>query len=259
MRRFLTITLLLLSVASAQAGPTTQPWLLHLPGIGGRMAIDDRLVRGLHDGGVPGWLEIYDWTGTDRGLIALMQEKRHDEQSTHVATMIAEKAQAHPGLHITLTSHSAGCGIAVWALEKLPDDVVIDELLMMQSALSPEYDLSKALRHVKRAYALNSELDAIVLGRGTSTAGTVDGVRTDAAGRFGYKMPEGADAKQYEKLTQFQYQDGWMRFDDIGDHIGPMTYRFARFMTAELLKTGKLPKVPALTPATTQTRNPKPE
>jgi hypothetical protein len=43
-----------------------------------------------------------------------------------------------------------------------------------------------------------------------------------------------------------------MRFGDIGDHIGPMTYRFARYMTSELLKTGKMPNVKPLTPATTQ-------
>jgi pimeloyl-ACP methyl ester carboxylesterase len=251
MRRWAAILLFFAFVASAHAEPATQPWLLHLPGIGGHLPLDDHLIHGLQDGEVPGWLEMYDWTGKDRGLIALLQERRHDEQSTHVAAMIAEKAKAWPGLHITLTCHSAGCGIAVWALEKLPDDVVIDDLVMMQSALSPDYDLSKALRHVKRAYALNSELD-IVLSHGTSTAGTVDGVRTEAAGFGGYKMPAGADAKQYEKLTQFQYQDGWMRFDDIGDHIGPMTYRFARFMTAALIRTGKLPKIPPLPPATTQ-------
>ena len=35
-------------------------------------------------------------------------------------------------------------GLAVWALEKLPDDVKVDTVLLMSSALSPTYDLSKA-------------------------------------------------------------------------------------------------------------------
>ena len=66
-------------------------------------------------------------------------------------------------------------GIAAWALEKLPDDIVIDNWVQMQSALSPDYDLSKALAHVRHAYSFYSDLDAIVLGTGTRTVGTIDG------------------------------------------------------------------------------------
>ena len=62
------------------AAPTTQPYLLHLPGIGGHLPIDDHLLLGLREGGVDGWLEMHDWTGTDRGLIVLMQNKRHGEE-----------------------------------------------------------------------------------------------------------------------------------------------------------------------------------
>jgi hypothetical protein len=246
------VLFLLLFACSVKAVPTTQPYLLHIPGIGGHLPLDDHLLRGLQDGGIIGGIELYDWTGTDRGLIALMQEQRHARQSEIVAKMLADKAHAFPGIEITVTSHSGGCGIAVWALEKLPDDVVIDKLLMMESALSPGYDLSKALKHVRHAYALYSDLDAVVLGTGTRTAGTVDGVYTDAAGRVGYKMPATADARQYEKLKQFEYQDTWMQFGDVGDHIGPMRYRFAKLMIVPLLQTGEMPKVEAISPATTQ-------
>ena len=96
-----------------------------------------------------------------------------------------------------------------------------------------------------------------MLGTGTKALGTIDGVKSESAGKTGYKIPDGADAKQYEKLRQFGYEDGWLRFGDDGDHIGPMSYRFARFMIGPLLKTGNLPKVPPLpkpatTPATTR-------
>ena len=238
--------------AALYAAPTTQPYLLHIPGIGGHLPIDDHLLLGLHEGGIDGWLEMRDWTGPDRGLMALMQAKRHEEQSTLLAQFITDKVRRYPGIHITLTSHSGGCGIAGWALEKLPDDIVIDNWVQMQSALSPEYDLSKALAHVRHAYALYSELDAVVLGTGTKNMGTIDGVKSESAGKVGYTMPGTADAAQYKKLQQFGYEQSWMRFDDIGDHIGPMTYRFARFMIAPLLKTGRLPPVPPLPAAATQ-------
>src|SRR4051812_1102147 len=127
----------------ACAAPSTQPYLLHLPGIGGHLPIDDNLVAGLKQGGVEGWIQIYDWTGEDRGVMALVQEKRHDLQSTGVAEFMTQKARRYPGVKITLTSHSGGCGIAAWALEKLPDDVMVDTWVQMQSALSPGFDLTK--------------------------------------------------------------------------------------------------------------------
>src|SRR4051812_6007453 len=98
----------LVAPAFAREGPATQPYLLHLPGIGGHLPIDDSLIAGLKQGGVEGWIELYDWTGTDRGLIALMQEKRKEQQSQGVADFIARKYRDYPGVRITLTSHSGG-------------------------------------------------------------------------------------------------------------------------------------------------------
>jgi hypothetical protein len=231
---------------SAIPPPLQPPLVIHATGIGGHMAIDDHLVAGLKDGfqeaGEQAEFQIDDWTGPDRGLIALGQVQRHQEQSTLLSQRIADAVHADPRRRIIITSHSAGCGIAVWALEKLPSDVKIDQLVMMQSALSPTYDLSKALSHVKHAYSFYSANDEAVLGAGTRMMGTVDRVHTDAAGRVGYTRPELADAKQYAKLDQFPYEDSWMKYDDIGDHIGPMTYPFARFMIAPLLLNGKLPE-----------------
>jgi len=65
--------------------------------------------------------------------MALVQEKRHDEQSAIVARLITDKVRANP----TFTSPSPATAPAadrVWALEKLPEDVIIDKLVMMQSA-----------------------------------------------------------------------------------------------------------------------------
>jgi pimeloyl-ACP methyl ester carboxylesterase len=241
------------ALTSNVATPTTVPaepprrYVLHLPGIGGAMRIDRNMVAGLRQGGLDAAdIETYDWTGTDRGIVALGQQQRHQVESQRIADIITARFRADPRTPITVTGHSAGCGMAVWALEKLPDDVQIDTLLMMQSALSPRYDLSKALRHVRgRAYSFYSPRDP-VLGPGTKLLGTVDRVFTEAAGRVGYQMPDGADAEQYRKLEQIAYVDAWQQFGDIGDHIGPMTRSFASHMLAPLLTEGTLPKLPSL-------------
>jgi pimeloyl-ACP methyl ester carboxylesterase len=217
------------------------------------MRIDDSLIAGLRDGGIDAEIQIYDWTGPDRGLVSLGSTTRHASESAKVAEMITSIARAEPKRKIIITAHSGGAAIAVWALEKLPSDLHIDTLLMMQPALSPTYDLSGALRHVRgHAYALYSVHDP-VLGPGTKLLGTMDRVRTEAAGAVGFTEPRTLAAhEQYRKLTQFEYQESWMRYGDIGDHIGPMRRSFAKNMLAPLLLTGKLPEIPAATAPTTR-------
>jgi len=70
---------------------------------------------------------------------------------------------------------------------------------------------------VRYAYAFNSEMD-VVLSAGTRTAGTVDGIRTDGRGASDTKCPM-ALMPAICKARTVRYQEGWMRYDDIGDHI----------------------------------------
>src|SRR5688500_4134710 len=258
----LVVVTILLAVGAAGlrsggAAPATAPttsavqnvFILHLPGIGGLMRIDRLLTGGLKSGGIGGDVKIYDWTAGNAGLAALGAAERNGQEAAKIARMIEERVRANPGERVIVTGHSGGSGLAVWALESLPDDVQIDTLVMIAPALSPGYDLSRALRHVKgRAYSFNSEHDP-VLGPGTRTFGTIDRIMTNAAGRVGFVRPAGADEQQYAKLVQIPYDRGFMVFGNIGDHIGAMMPRFAAKVIAPLLLTGELPR-PTTHPAT---------
>jgi pimeloyl-ACP methyl ester carboxylesterase len=243
--------------ATAPATQTQQQiFLLHLPGIGGLMRIDKLLTGGLKSGGLgTADLVVYDWTSGNPGLAALGAVERNKQEAKKVAQMIEDRVRARPDLRIVMTGHSGGSGLAVWALEDLPDDVQIDTLVMLAPALSPNYDLSRALRHVKnKAYAFNSEYDP-VLGPGTRAFGTIDRIMTNAAGRVGFEKPAGADDEQYAKLVQIPYDRGFMLFGNIGDHIGPMMPRFAAKVIAPLILTGELPR-PTTRPSTQPTTAP---
>jgi pimeloyl-ACP methyl ester carboxylesterase len=242
---FIVLACLLLGGAAPARGETAQAqaqpqppkdYLVHMPGIAGYHWLDRQFLSGLRDAGFEGDVDVRDWPGEDPGLAALLARKRNRKEAQAVADMIQARVREHPGGRIVLTAHSGGAGIAIWALEKLPDDVKVDTVLLMAPALSPRYDLSKALRHVRgNAYAFTSTFDAIVLGAGTSTFGTIDGVKCDAAGRCGFTVPDGADEKAYEKLVQIPYDAKWMQEGNIGDHIGPMGFRFARNVLAPLV------------------------
>lgn len=227
----------ILSSAHAEVkAPKDADYLLHLPGIAGYRWIDQQMIAGLKEGGYEGRVAAHDWTGDNPGLGALLNRERNEHEAQRVADAIEKRYRENPKRRLILTAHSGGTGIVVWALEKLPEDVRVDTVLLLASALSPEYDLTRALRHVRgRMYSFHSATDAIVLGTGTRTFGTIDGVKCDAAGRCGFTMPDDADEAEYEKLVQVPYDAAWMREGNIGDHIGPMGRRFARTVLSPIV------------------------
>ncbi len=215
--------------ASQRASPPPPPVLFHLPGIAGEMSIDRRLIKGLVEGNVATNAEIIDWTGENRGILALGKLDLNKQQAKLLAERITKIYRDDPRTRIILTAHSGGTGIAVWTLEYLPADAKIDTLLMLAAALSADYDLDKALAHTRRAYSFYSEFDDVVLGLGTRTFGTIDRVKTNAAGYVGF-------ASNNPKLKQFPYDPAWIKIGNAGDHIGTMDDQFAKEVLAPLLR-----------------------
>lgn len=222
------------------------PLHLHINGVGGRRTIDDSLVRGLQDAGFKGVFAIHDWTGGKIGIEALQGRDRHQAEARKVADFIVRYAKVNPGWPIRITAHSGGAGIAVWALELLPDDVRIDSLFLIAPALSPEYDLTKALERVaKNLYVFSSPHDTVILSTGCKLFGTIDGVKCAAAGVDGFVQPESADPEQYRKLIHYPYERAWFKtYGNAGSHICAMRYRFAREYIGPLFLTGKAPEGP---------------
>ncbi|QOV87805.1 alpha/beta fold hydrolase [Humisphaera borealis] len=237
-------------------------YILHVPGIAGEAGIDHFLIGGLKDGGFKGKAEIYDWTGDEKGLKALMNRRRADEEAAKVAEKVIAFRKANPKGQIMLTGHSAGTGVIIFALEKLPKDVKVDGALLLSPALSPDYDLSSALSHVTgRVYVFSSTLDYFVLGLGTKLFGTIDRKNGDSAGRVGFIQPaNAADPKQYEKLVSCPYEKGWLKFGNIGDHVSVMSRTFSRHILSPLvlshLPGGGLPLTRPVTPEPTPTTKP---
>jgi hypothetical protein len=201
------------------------------------------MLAGLRDGGVTGNLVICDWTGDDPGIAALQGYSRNRVQAQRIADLIVAHHTADPNSPIYLTAHSGGCGLAVWALEKLPPEISVRTVLLMAPALSPQYDLTSALRHVDtRMYAFTSTFDTVVLDTGTRLFGTIDGVQTSAAGFGGFVEPPTADPTLYrQKLVQRPYQSDWARYNDFGNHIGAMSRLFSQAILAPLLTTNTTP------------------
>lgn len=206
-----------------------RPVLFHLPGVSGDTWFDRQFLRALKTGGFDAEMRFYDWTG-ERGFFgALGNEPANRQQAAHVAQMILRQRQAEPDRPIVLTAESGGTGILIWALELLPAEVEVDVAVLLAPAVSPDYDLSKALSHVRRCMLVyHSPRDLIILGAGTELFGTVDRVYTPAAGLVGFRMPDTADPHTYAKLEQRRYNPAWLReYGHFGGHVGSILPRFA--------------------------------
>jgi pimeloyl-ACP methyl ester carboxylesterase len=217
------------------SSPVLPAVLVHLPGVAGPMAIDATLVSGLIDGGVADEAETFDWNAGRRGFPALNGYDENRREAGRLAARLTELFRADPRRRITVSGHSGGTAVAVWALEQLPADVRIDRLVLLASALSPAYDLSPALTHVREeAVSFYSPFDREVLGLGTKLLGTMDRQYTPAAGYAGFTPPPGA-AGAYAKLKQVAYDAEWKRYGHYGDHIGMMESAFAASVIAPLV------------------------
>jgi hypothetical protein len=216
--------------------PAGGTYLLHLPGIAGDSPFDRWWMNELKLGGAADRVELYDWTCHDPWFGALQAYARNHREAQKIADKIVEHLGANPTAKVVVTAESGGAGPLIWALEKLPAGAMVDDVMLLAPAISPDYDLSAALSHVRgKAYAFTSAGDWLMLGWGTSTFGTIDGKKVQAAGRYGFVRPKLADMAEYKKLVQFPYDSAWMRYFNFGSHAGAMSPSFARHFLAPLL------------------------
>lgn len=216
--------------------PAGGAYLLHLPGVAGYTPLDQWWVNAIKSAGAADCAEVFDWTCHDGGLNALQAYARNRAEARILAKRIVSRVRCDPSAKVIVTAQSGGTAVAVWALEDLPADVQVEATVLVAPALSANYDLSAALRHVKkRMYAFTSPGDVIVLGAGTRVFGTMDGKHIEAAGLLGFRRPRTADRAQYSKLVDMRYRSDWLRWGNFGDHTGALSVSFARNVVAPLL------------------------
>jgi len=180
-----------------------------------------------------------DWGhGLGRWYRDLANVENHAARAAEVVAAVEEFRRARPDAPVFLVGKSGGTGIIVRALEGLPEDAV-EVAVLLASALSPRYDLSRALRAVRRELvAFWSPLDTFLLGAGTTAFGTVDRVHRPAAGLVGFRRPPGADPATYARLRQVRWRLPMGRAGYLGGHVGPDNPRFLRAYVVPLLQAG---------------------
>ena len=204
-----------------------------LPGVGGDGLEYTEMCRGLQEGGVSRAFVTLDW-GAPKPLFMLNfgDPDIHAQAEEMLADKIIEATRTAPTHRIDLIGHSAGGGVVVGALKRLPASVRVNTVLLLAPSFSPQYDLKAAFDHVSGAIHLfYSDRDNFFLDWRTSNFGTYDGVRSRAAGNVGIATTQNA------RLIQHPYTPSWDTLGNDGGHYGPIAPAFARQVLAPLLKS----------------------
>jgi hypothetical protein len=188
-------------------------------------------------------IHVLPWGhGFGRWFADLTNVSNRDRHAALLAEAVQQFHTYQPDDPVFLIGKSGGSGILVKALEQLETDLV-ERVILLAPALSPEYDLTTALRAVSREMVVFwSPLDVFILGAGTRVFGTADRVRTASAGLVGFRIPPsrtGGDRPtdgHYAKLRQVRWMPRMAASGYLGGHLGPDSPVFLKNYVVPLLR-----------------------
>lgn len=196
--------------------------------------------QGLRQAGFGGDFYVFRWN-TGQGMVADQQApvayKR--KMAKRLAAIIARYIDDNPNEPCVLIGLSAGAAVAMFTLEELPPGKQVDNVVMVGASVSSQYDLSKALKHVRhKFYNFDSERD-VWLEILVPPYGMADHGPEPAAGLEGFQLPTGAndETKQLyaDKLQNIIWDRSFEKEGNYGGHLDAATPRFVKEVIAPLI------------------------
>ncbi len=229
----------------------TRGLVLVADGVGGldMLGTGLRFVAGAER--LPYTIGVVSWGhGFGRWFADLTDATNRDRQAGLVAEALRRFQSEQPDDPVFLVGKSGGTGVMAKALEQL-DEESVERVVLLAPALSPGYDLTRALRAVRRDVVVFwSPYDVIILGAGTRLFGTIDRVRSVGAGLVGFDRPAPDDPdpekiRQYAKLRPIRWEPRMASTGYLGGHFGPDSPIFLRKYVLPLLRVGDADPVSA--------------
>jgi len=215
-----------------------QGYVIILPGIEGRSFFNRSVARGLADAGVPYGIEIYDWTYRwPLFLYNLRSGRLHRQQARRIAERIITYRAGHPAQPVYLIGHSGGGAISLLSLEELPADLSVTGAILLGCALSPLFDLERALQRTHRGiWNVSSIGDLLFIAFGTMLFGTVDSKHSISAGLLGFDTSD-LDESLRRKLHEVPFRGEFLRTRNFAGHFGYTARPFVKQYLAPILLT----------------------
>jgi hypothetical protein len=172
--------------------------------------------EGLRRAGYQGNVVNFRWSPTlnpalDQTVGRVVLRDRAKDLAKEVCTYLGQ----YPRNEVNVIALSAGTGVAVYACESLEPPAKVNNLIMLGSSLSADYDMGKALGNITgHVWVYYSPNDAILVGP-VRIFGTIDGrLITDAAGLVGLHPPHDDEGK----IRNVGWNSKWEPYGWTGTH-----------------------------------------
>ena len=202
------------------------------PGIAGADLFCQRLTWML-DGEVPGQsAQLWDWTsvkptGDLTTLSNLQDYTRNRYRAAELARQMVEWQRDHPDGRLSLIGMSGGAGICFFTAQRLPKEVMQDQIVLVSGAVSPSFDPAPTVAKTRIGlFNYYSENDIAILRNGTTNAGTMDRKNVPAAGYCGFDPQQ--DPAVAAKVWQLKWRPEFRDLGNDGGHIGGLAVPFDR-------------------------------
>ena len=203
------------------------------PGIEGGEWVMAEARRGYRDGKVESAIVTYNWNRPPvlGALVNLMDEKGNRKAAKKTAQEITQYQNAHPDAPIDLVGYSGGGGMAIMVAEALDPSIQVRNIVLVQAAISPDYNLTQTLQRVNgRLVNFYSPNDWFVLGLGTRLFGTMDREFTESAGKVGFDLDKAVvDLELRKKVIQHSWTLKILKESHhLGNHFSLAFYKWNR-------------------------------
>jgi len=188
------------------------------------------VASGLRAAGYQGHVEVYLWTTSFNPAIDQVNRPMAHLRAAILTGKIQDYLRRYPDNDVNIIALSAGTGVAVWAVEALEPPFKVNNMILLGSSLSYDYDMRKALRHIKgKVIVYYSPHDSVLEGP-VRWLGTIDGkVGVDSAGLAGLHPPGGGQGK----IINIGWSPRFLKYGWTGAHTDCTSESFVR---AELAK-----------------------
>ena len=184
---------------------------------------------GLREAGYKGNVEIYIWTTSLIPLIDQLNIPAAKLRAAALANRIKDYRHRFPENKLNIIALSAGTGVATWAVESLDEDTKINNLVLLASSLSHDYDMSKALKYMTgKVYVYHSPHDEVLAA--IPLIGTIDGKRgVHSVGQVGLTTPAGFSGR----IVNTPWSRKYVRFGWTGSHTDCTRKPFIRHVISK--------------------------
>jgi pimeloyl-ACP methyl ester carboxylesterase len=192
---------------------------------------------GLRKAGFKGTFQRFSWSAFLGPAHDHLINARSGLLAGQLARRIEKARAANPDAPIHVMGLSAGTSLVLLALEKLDDDVKVDNVVLFSSSASSKHNLTKAMQHVERnLYATTSPHDSIL----STLPVNADGKGGPPAGQMGFRFPGGGGRETiaaYQRVVNLPWQPSYLGFGWNGSHTSVTDSEFVAAVIAPRVLT----------------------